>query len=805
MGARNTTCFFFLLLCIFLSTGPSIASDVLSHGQSLSGNQTLVSRQGNFELGFFTPGNSSSNYYIGIWYKKLQPQTIIWVANRESPVASPSNSKLTISATGDLVLLNHDNTPIWSSNSNLSSAGSYLAILLDNGNLAVTNGSDSGLYLWQSFAHPTDTWMPGGWLGVDKITGEYQRLTSWKNSDDPAPGLFSQSMDPDGSNQYVILWNRTDIYWSSGLWNGQFFSAVPGTKESTAFNFTFIDDKDRKFASYTILDNNVITRYVVDSSGQGRQWYLFASSQKWTTVFTQPLDQCTVYSLCGNFGVCDDKNPTVCSCPDGFHPTKVQEWDLNDWSSGCSRRTQLKCGDGDGFLKMVNMRLPANLEKLMIGSDKGCELACKNNCSCHAYSYGSAGCSVWKGEVRNLQQRHDGDGGGDTLFLRLVASDIPSSSNSHRRTLAVTLGVVLSAVVLVGAAIVIAWAYRRRKQTRASEQAAEGSVIRFSYSTLQRMTKNFSDKVGTGGFGSVFKGVMPNSTLIAVKKLEGLRQGEKQFRTEVSTLGAVGHVNLVRLCGYCCERSQMLLVYEYMSGGSLDAHLFHDGCTFLNWRTRYQIILGTARGLAYLHEKCRECIIHCDVKPDNILLDEEFCPKVSDFGMAKLLGRDFSRVLTTMRGTVGYLAPEWISGSPITPKVDVYSFGMMLFEVVSGSRNTRSSEEEGDHSFYPSWAAREVIQGNAMRLLDPKLEGVAEAEEVNNVCKVAIWCIQDSEERRPSMGQVVQILEGVLDVNMPPLPAALQNLFPQDQDQDPIRHSQREEEQDSIVAPEGST
>ncbi|XXG70310.1 hypothetical protein AAC387_Pa06g3098 [Persea americana] len=201
------------------------------------------------------------------------------------------------------------------------------------------------------------------------------------------------------------------------------------------------------------------------------------------------------------------------------------------------------------------------------------------------------------------------------------------------------------------------------------------------------ITNNFSEKLGRGSFGLVFKGNLPYSTPIAVKKLEGLAQGEKQFRAEVSTIGAIQHINLIRLRGFCFQGKNKLLVYDYMPNNSLDSQLFHKNAQTIDWKIRYQIALGIARGLAYLHENCRDCIIHYDIKPENLLLDAAFCPKLADFGMAKLTGREFSRVLTSMRGTIGYLAPEWISGVAITPKADVYSYGIMLFEIISGKRN----------------------------------------------------------------------------------------------------------------------
>lgn len=206
------------------------------------------------------------------------------------------------------------------------------------------------------------------------------------------------------------------------------------------------------------------------------------------------------------------------------------------------------------------------------------------------------------------------------------------------------------------------------------------------------------------------KGILPDTTPAAVKKLEGLRQGEKQFRTEVSTIGNIHHINLIRLLGFCSEGAKRLLVYEFMPSGSLDKHLFGDRSLLLSWRTRYQISIGIAKGLAYLHEECRDCIIHCDIKPENILLDTSFVPKVADFGMAKLMGRDFSRVLTSMRGTVGYLAPEWISGEAITAKADVFSYGMMLFEIISGKRNVKQAETSTG-MFFPVLVAKDACTG----------------------------------------------------------------------------------------------
>ena len=214
-----------------------------------------------------------------------------------------------------------------------------------------------------------------------------------------------------------------------------------------------------------------------------------------------------------------------------------------------------------------------------------------------------------------------------------------------------------------------------------------------------------------------------------------------------------------------------MLVYEYMHNGSLNSLLSHKSIEeeeedkVLDWKTRFGIALGTARGLLYLHEECRDHIVHCDIKPENILLDADFSPKVADFGLAKLVGKDFSKVLTTTRGTIGYLAHEWLTGVPITVKVDVYSFGMTLLEIISGRRNNDLSVPESQH-YFPTWAATQIVKGNTVGIVDERIVDKADVEEVRRAIVVCILCIQEDENTRPSMAQVVQILEGKFDGNV---------------------------------------
>ncbi|CAN1751358.1 G-type lectin S-receptor-like serine/threonine-protein kinase At5g24080, partial [Linum perenne] len=298
----------------------------------------------------------------------------------------------------------------------------------------------------------------------------------------------------------------------------------------------------------------------------------------------------------------------------------------------------------------------------------------------------------------------------------------------------------------------------------------------------------------SGGFGSVYKGSLGDGTLVAVKKLDKvLPHGEKEFITEVNTIGSMHHMNLVRLCGYCSEGPQRLLVYEFMKNGSLDKWIFPSSYEprdkfVLDWPTRFSIAIATAQGIAYFHEQCRNRIIHCDIKPENILLDENFCPKVSDFGLAKLMGREHSHVVTMVRGTRGYLAPEWVSNRPITVKADVYSYGMLLLEIIGGRRNLDMSLDADDF-FFPGWAYtihnlfQAMMRGTHLKAVDRRLlEGSTSStlkeDELLRALKVAFWCIQDEVFMRPSMGEAVKLLEGsTAEIKMPPMPQTVLELI----------------------------
>ncbi|XP_002529278.3 G-type lectin S-receptor-like serine/threonine-protein kinase At2g19130 [Ricinus communis] len=763
----------YLYLCLMscLSHG----ADRISAHQSLSGIQTIVSASGIFELGFFRPGNPQK-YYIGIWYS-VSKETIVWVANRENPVTDMNASELRISD-GNLVLFNEFKIPVWSTNlSSSTSSSSIEAVLRDEGNLVLTDGYNLLESLWQSFDHLTDTLLPGAKLGLNKITGERAYLNSWKNREDPAPGSFSFILDPNGTSQYVIL-NNSKRYWSTGPWNGEMFIFAPEMRINYVFDVSYVDDDNKSYISFSVYNSPIMARMMMDVGGQLQLQSWIEPAKNWSKFWFKPKLQCEAYGYCGAFGVCTETPKSLCNCLAGFEPRFAHEWNLENYSNGCLRKTSLQCGNSSSangnsntFLENHYQVVPDVPKTVPVESAQRCESICSENCSCTAYAYDNNACSIWFGDLLNLQIPVIKNGG-HTMNIRLASPDFSKSYKNKGKLIGYVAGSGMALVVLV---IVLFVIFRRNKANKISN--AEGLLVVFSYKDLQNATKNFSEKLGKGSFGSVFKGKLHDSSVVAIKKLESISQGDKQFRMEISTTGTIQHANLVRLRGFCSEGTKKLLVYDYMPNGSLDSFLFQGNkLIVLDWKTRYNIALGTAKGLAYLHEKCKDCIIHCDIKPENILLDGEFCPKVTDFGLAKLFTRDFSRALTTMRGTIGYLAPEWISGEAITAKADVYSYGTMLFELVSGRRNTEKSYDTKTE-YFPLRVANLINKdGDVLSLLDPRLEGNSIVEELTRVCKVACWCIQENEIQRPSMSRVVYFLEGVLDMDLPPIPRLLQDL-----------------------------
>ncbi|XP_021748135.1 G-type lectin S-receptor-like serine/threonine-protein kinase SD2-2 [Chenopodium quinoa] len=798
------TIILFLLTLYSLSFLPQLNSSPDSV-TILRPNSTIFSPNRTFELGFFTPNPELGNLYLGIWYSSLPTRTYVWVANRHTPLKDNTSASLSLSF-DQLTLFDSVNFVVWRSDNPLP--GSHLR-LLDSGNLVLLSNSND--VVWQSFDHPSDTWLPGMNLTV---TGS---IVAWKSEWDPSPGRYSLRFRPPLYGEIELVYNDTVSYWSTGRWTGSSFANVPEMTVTYIYRFYF-KNEFTKTASFGFSEVPAgsesgpppLTRFQVSHTGDLQQYTWSPQTEYWNSFWARPESRCRVCGLCGPNGVCYGENLRTCECPNGFGPKDGLGWAREDYSGGCVRLDGGGevgvCGMDDGFVEMGSMSFDEAKTVSFRGVEsKGeCEKSCLGNCSCIGINYNVKIklCKNLFGVLVNLRNwTADSTMGGDddVLYLRVGKNGLKNKGLSHRMIILISVisGLVAISVIMC----LVLWVIRRevrRRRNEEEEAALAATHLRvFSYKELHGATRGFSEKLGHGGFGTVFRGTLSDSSHVAVKCLERPGSGgEKEFRAEVCTIGNVQHVNLVRLRGFCSENSHRLLVYEYMHNGPLSSYLKKDGQN-MSWDVRFRVAIGTAKALAYLHEECRQCIIHCDIKPENILLDSDYTAKVSDFGLAKLIGRDFSRVLATMRGTWGYVAPEWISGVAITNKADVYSYGMTMLELIGGRRNVEAPPPSppntygcdgnqgthgsgdtgnGDKWFFPPWAARKIIEGNMEEVVDSRLGVAYDRLEAERLGMVAVWCIQDEEGARPSMGLVVKMLEGVVEVGVPPPPKLLQAL-----------------------------
>ncbi|CAL5070488.1 unnamed protein product [Urochloa decumbens] len=312
--------------------------------------------------------------------------------------------------------------------------------------------------------------------------------------------------------------------------------------------------------------------------------------------------------------------------------------------------------------------------------------------------------------------------------------------------------------------------------------------MRFSSEQLAACTRNFSTELGSGGYGVVYKGDLPNGLAVAVKvlKVSMSRKVQEAFMAEIGTIGRTYHVHLVRLYGFCFDRDTKALVYEFLENGSLEKYLYggagageEDGTAApaaqpprLEWKTLHGIAVGTAKGIRYLHEECQQRIVHYDIKPANILLTGDFTPKVADFGLARLGERENTHMSLTGggRGTPGYAAPELWMALPATEKCDVYSFGMVLFEILGRRRNFDPGHGESKE-WFPRWVWERYEQGEIETVVscaDGGIEDEEDREKAEMMCKVALWCVQFQPAARPTMSSVVRMLEGEMAI-VPPV------------------------------------
>lgn len=422
------------LLLIFTSLAllppPHLASDTISSAQSLSSssNQTLVSSNGKFELGFFNPRHSSQ-WYVGIWYRDIPDRVVVWVANRDDPVNGPDGMLQIIGS--KIVIKDASNDHhVWSSSSNDSSELGMInpvAQILATGNF-VLKEAEGVEYVWQSFDHPTDTLLPEMKLGWDSKTGFDRYIRSWKSPDDPSSGDYAFKLNHFGFPE-IFLWRGNVRIYRSGPWIGPRFSGVPEMKPSDIMSFDFETNSDEVYYKFMLQDESILSRLVVNSTGFLQRFTWVESGQVWNPYWYAPKDQCDEFRECGTWGICDTNASPVCKCLPGFQPKNPQAWALRDGSDGCIRKSLLEC-NSDGFLALKNMKLPESQSTLVFPAMNlaECAAACQRNCSCNGFAnrliVGSgSGCVMWAGGLEDMREYGDGIGG-QTLYIRMAAAEL---------------------------------------------------------------------------------------------------------------------------------------------------------------------------------------------------------------------------------------------------------------------------------------------------------------------------------------------------------------------------------------------
>ena len=410
---------------IFLTIVTTCSSlNTIALNQNITDGETIISENETYEMGFFSPG-ASKNRYLGIWFKNTSPPTVLWVANRETPLINTSGM-VTLDSRGILSLVDGGGTVIWSSNSSATNIVNPVTQLLDTGNLVIKddNHFTNENFIWQSFDYPGDTYVSGMKLGKDLVTGRDIQLTSWKSADDPSSGEYTVwFLMAKGKYPQQYIRKNMVIEARIGPYNGIAFAGQPPSDVERVFNL-----KEMYFV-HTFNSTGYLLRLILTLRGKLETWQLNQRTREWMQVhFTLPRDDCDKYGLCGPYGSCSIENSPNCGCLKGFELTSQDELSRENWTSGCRRSVALDCGPGEGFLKFSSMKLPDTQNAVFDGkmSLQECEVACKNNCLCTAYanpniSQGGVGCLQWFGDLIDVRVFEIN---GQDLYVRLAASEL---------------------------------------------------------------------------------------------------------------------------------------------------------------------------------------------------------------------------------------------------------------------------------------------------------------------------------------------------------------------------------------------
>ncbi|KAI3457621.1 hypothetical protein Pfo_014284 [Paulownia fortunei] len=713
-----------------------------------------------FCLGFFNNGTANTFFLVVLKVPNKvdstfstydYPPVVLWSANGDSPVKE--NATLVFTDAG-LVLKDADGNTVWFR----GTSGLVDMELAFNGNLRLI--SEQNGTIWESFQEPTDTWLPGQRLLPS------QNLYSSISTYNLATGLFYLGLNNDSIGCYVA--SRP----------AQQYCSLLNKLYHNSFDFG-VGSLNRSGKLVTYLARSQDFQYLRLQPNGSLSVFLFHDNYKEIFYYDLLNDQlhgaCAYPTVCGRYGVC---NNTKCACAGEASGSMkfFRQLNASQANFGCQAINPISCGDikNHAFLELRNVSYFSFQRTISSIDAPECKDRCLRDCSCKAVLFRydddtSTGKCSFPADVFSLMATKNEDMLPYTA-VTYVKIQIPRAKN--RKTRSVSLVVLLPSLVASGIVLLTFWAcyfyaVQRKKHVVVMEGEEEKSIIhippvvkKFSFKDLRAIAEDFRVQLGKGGYGEVFEGTMENGTKVAVKQL--FDKGKTEFLPEVETIGRVHHFNLVRLVGYCAEGSNRLLVYEHLRKGSLDKWIFNqNGERTLTWKIKWQIILGIAKGLEYLHEHCNPKIIHFDIKPQNILLDEEFNVKIADFGLAKWIDRDQSNVSTMVKGTRGYMAPELIAGRNVSVKVDVYSFGIVILEIVCGKKNSDIYQNE---QYLIDEVKRKAEEGRLEDIIDNCNEDLkGHREAAVKAVEIAIRCLQP-HTIRPSMPVVVKLLEGMINV-----------------------------------------
>ncbi|KAJ4900737.1 Receptor-like serine/threonine-protein kinase SD1-8 [Raphanus sativus] len=792
-GVENTFSLFLLVLILFHPT-LSIDVNILSSTDSLtiSSNRTLVSPGGVFELGFFKP-SSLSRWYLGIWYKTVIVKTYVWVANRDNPL-STSVGTLKISG-NNLVLLGDSNTSVWSTNITRGNINSpVVAELRPNGNFVMRyfNNTPSG-FLWQSFDFPTDTLLPEMKLSYHHKTGRNLFLTSWRSSDDPSSGDFTYKLDVRrGLPEFFVKKNDVELE-RSGPWNGIEFSGIPLHKLNYMVKDDYIENIEEVAFRFLMANQSIYSRLTISELGYLKRFTLIPPPWEWRMSWSFPMDECDYYKHCGPYAYCDRSTLPTCNCFEGFDPMNRQQWDLREGSDGCVRRTPLS-RSGNEFSLLKNTKLPDTRQAIVDWSFdvKECQESCLSDGNCTSFATADVrdgtGCVIWSGELYDTRTYSFG---GQDLYVKVANVDTVLSSDKRRDGNGKIIGwsIGVSSMIILSVIVFCFWK-RRQKQAKAAatpivrkkmngvvpslrqkklsmkNEVEDLELPLVEFDAVLTATEHFSDcnKIGKGGFGVVYKGKLLDGQEVAVKRLSEMSsQGTNEFMNEVRLIARLQHINLVQLVGCCVDEGEKILIYEYLENRSLHSHLFDlTRSRMLNWQMRFDIINGIARGILYLHQDSSIRIIHRDLKASNVLLDKHMTPKISDFGMARIFGRDETEGNTRkVVGTYGYMSPEYLIEGKFSIKSDIYSFGVLLLEIISGKRN-KEFNNSGRHYNLLEYVWRNWKEGQGLEIVDRVISESSSPtfrpREILRCLQIGLLCVQARVEDRPLTSAVVLML-----------------------------------------------